>query len=80
MDNGISEAELMRIISGNLKSLMEDRRCNQKELAEDSRLSEGAISNYVNGRKLPSLRAVMNLCAALDCDVEDIIGFIDYVY
>lgn len=75
----MSEADLMHTISGNIRSLMEETGYSRKDLSRDTGIPESSISYYIRGRKLPGVKAIFNLCMALDCEVEDIVGYVDYV-
>lgn len=71
----MSEVEWLEEFRMNLLRIMDEDRINQKELAEASGLSEGTISYYVNGTKMPGVRAIINLAYALDCNTDDLIDF-----
>lgn len=75
----MSEVELMDIIAGNLSSLMEEKGYSQRDLAEDSGLSEAAISRYLKAQRIPNLKAIFNMCMVLDCEVEELVGYVDWV-
>lgn len=75
----MSEADLMHTISGNIRSLMEETGYSRKDLSRDTGIPESSISYYIRGRKLPGVKAIFNLCMALNCEVEDIVGYVDYV-
>lgn len=75
----MTELEWMDIFRDNLVELMQDARKNQKELAEDTGLSEATISNYANKRQMPSIKAIINLSYALDCEVSVLIDFGDRI-
>lgn len=69
----ISELEAIEIFGDNLRDLMEDVRINQTELAKESRLAQCTISKYLNKQNMPSMKAIMNLCYALNCDYNDLL-------
>lgn len=69
----ISELEAIEIFGDNLCDLMEDVRINQTELAKESRLTQCTISKYLNKQNMPSMKAIMNLCHALNCDYNDLL-------
>lgn len=74
-EDGISEIEFMNIFADNLKSMIQDRRYTQKELAHDANISEGALSSYLAGKKMIGIRALMNICMVLDCDASEILPY-----
>lgn len=71
----MSEVEWLEEFRMNLLRMMDEDRIKQKELAEESYLSEATISKYVNGTQMPSVRAIINLAYALDCSTDDLIDF-----
>lgn len=71
----MSEVEWLEEFRINLLRMMDEDLIKQKELAEVSGLSEATISNYVNGTKMPGVRAIVNLAYALSCDTDDLIDF-----
>lgn len=75
----MSEVEWMRIFGGNLKEIMDEQGYTQKDLAEATGLSEGSISNYVNARTMPTVRAIINLSFELGIGFEDFINFGDRI-
>ena len=46
----------------------------QKEIANKIGVCQQAVSSYVNGKKLPALDTLANLCKLLDLDANYIIG------
>ena len=69
----ISELEAIEIFGDNLRDLMEDVRINQSELAKESQLAQCTIIKYLNKQRMPSMKAIMNLCYALNCDYNDLL-------
>ena len=69
----ISETEAIEIFSDNLRDIMEDARINLSELARESRLTQCTISKYLNKQRMPSMKAIMNLCYALNCSYQDLL-------
>lgn len=76
----MSELELIEIFAGNLRSAMEDARISQAELAKETGLSEAAISRYLAGIRMPTTKALVNICCVLNCDFEELIPTYDLVY
>ena len=75
----MSEREWLDIFGDNLISLLEDARMSQRELAVVAGLSESVISDYIHKRKMPKVRAIINIGYALDCDFNDLIDFGDRI-
>jgi transcriptional regulator with XRE-family HTH domain len=48
-------------------------------LADAAGLSEPTISRYLRGERLPSIRAVVNICHVLGLDFEDLIPTYDLI-
>lgn len=71
----MTQDEWMGLFSDNLASLMRERNMTQKELAEETGLSKGAVNKYVNGTRMPGAKAILNISYALDCDLMDLIDF-----
>lgn len=71
----MTEFEWLDIFGDNLQSLMQERGYTQRDLAFETDLSEAAISSYVNKRKLPGIKAIINIAYVLDLDFEDLIDF-----
>lgn len=75
----MTEAEWLDIFSRNLQEYLVDYGANQSDFAEDTNLSQQAISNYVNGKQIPTLRAIINMAYALNVDLNDFIDFGDRI-
>ena len=75
----MTELEWLEIFSTNLRELLEEKRITQKGLAIASGLSEGAISYYIHGQKIPSLRAIINIAYALQISIDELIDFGDAI-
>lgn len=69
----ISETMAIEIFSDNLRDIMDDARINQSELARVSHLTQGTISKYLKKQQMPTMKAIMNLCYALNCDYNDLL-------
>lgn len=76
----MTEQEWLDIFADNLVDMLKEARMTQRELADDTGLSEGTISAYINKRKMPGIRAIVNIGYALDCDLNDLIDFGDRIY
>lgn len=75
----ISEAELMTEFGRNLKDLLDEYQMSQNELAEATEMSKAAISCYVNGERMPSLKALVNIAYVLECDIEELVNCDQFV-
>lgn len=75
----MTETEWLDIFAGNLRELMQDRGYSQGDLANDSGLDQTSISRYLNRRRVPTMRAIINIAYTLDCDISDLTDFGDRV-
>lgn len=75
----MTEQEWLNIFGDNLNGMLCDARMSQRELADAAMISEAAISSYIHKRKLPSVKAIINIAYALDCSVYDLIDFGDII-
>jgi transcriptional regulator with XRE-family HTH domain len=75
----MSELDWIDIFAGNLRDMLIDANMSQRELADASGLAESTISSYINKQKIPSLKAIINISYALDCDVTELIDFGDTI-
>lgn len=75
----MSELDWLDIFAGNLRDMLIDANMSQRELADASGLAESTISSYINKQKIPSLKAIINISYALDCDVTELIDFGDTI-
>lgn len=76
----MSEVEWLKKFGKTLSDMLKDARMTQRELADATGLSESAISNYVNGKQIPTVRAIINICYELGCNIDDLIDFGERVY
>lgn len=75
----MTEREWLDIFGDNLVSLMRDRDVTQVELAIESGVSQASISAYINGRKMPGVRSLINLADALRVDMSEFMEFGDII-
>lgn len=71
----MSELEWMNIFSNNLMSILIERGMTQRDLSDESLISESTISRYIHKQQMPSLRAIINIAYSLDIDVGELIDF-----
>lgn len=77
----MTEVEFIDIFKGNLRSLMDEVGYNQQELAQEAKIDQSTISKYLNGTRMPSVRALNNIAIALNCTVDELIGnSMDYIW
>ena len=71
----MSELEWMNIFSNNLIGILIERGMTQRDLSDESLISESTISRYIHKQQMPSLRAIINIAYSLDIDVGELIDF-----
>ena len=71
----MTELEWINIFGDNLADMLKDANMTQQELADTTGLSKATISSYINKRKAPGLKAIINIAHALDCSVDDLMDF-----
>lgn len=78
-NNYISEDEFVNIFADNLRDIMKDIGINQIELAHESGLDKTTISRYLKKQRMPSLKAVVNICYVLNCRLDDLVPTYDLI-
>lgn len=71
----MTELEWVNIFGDNLADMLENANMTQQELADAAGLSKATISGYVNKRKSPGLKAIVNIAHALNCSVDELVDF-----
>lgn len=71
----MSENEWLAYFGVNLEEYMIAAKMTQRDLADASGLSEASISNYIRGRRMPEVRAIINIAEALNCSVNELVDF-----
>ena len=75
----MSELEWLEIFGGNLKEIIEESGYPQIEVADETGLSQTTISRYINGKQMPSVKAIVNLAYILNCDIRELMDFGDMI-
>lgn len=75
----MNEREWLAYFSVNLMEMLEEAKMTQRELADASGLSEAAVSNYIRGRQMPGVRAIVNIADALGCSTDELIDLGDKI-
>lgn len=75
----MSEMQWLNIFAGNLVDIMEEKGYNQEQLANASGITQASISRYISKKQMPSVKAIINMAYAMDCDVEELIDFGDTI-
>ena len=75
----MSEVELIDIFADNLRDLMSERGFSQRELERESGINHASISRYLKKERIPTVKALINLAFALECDLDELVPTYDYV-
>ena len=76
----MSEVEFMDIFGDNLRDLMEEVGVGQNELAREIGVDNSTISYYINKKRMPTLRTFVNICIALECNMDDLVPMYEYIH
>ena len=71
----MTQNEWRKTFGDNLDSILQEKGVSQSQLARDTGISVGRISEYINKRSTPSIFAVINIAYALDMDVNELVDF-----
>lgn len=75
----MTELELIKIFAGNLEDKMREVGITQAELAFEAGLAPSAVSRYLSGKRLPTIRALVNMCDVLECDMQELVPIYDHI-
>lgn len=75
----MSEVEFIDIFADNLRDIMQEVGITQSELADESGVSRATINRYLAKQRLPTLKALINICDVLDCDLDELIPTYDQI-
>lgn len=71
----MTTCEWQEKFSERLNGLLSERNMRPSQLASASGLSRSRISDYIHGRVMPNIFAVINMAYALDVQIGDLIDF-----
>lgn len=75
----MSEKEWLDIFRANLKDMLKEAGMTAYELEIEAGLSHGTVYRYLNGNRMPTVRAIANMYDVLsniiDCSIMDFIYF-----
>lgn len=75
----MSEQEWLDIFGDNLRDILIETGYSQKDLAETTGLSEGAISSYIHKKRMPCIRALINISYELGISLDELMDFDDRI-
>lgn len=68
--------KMYRIMVGErIKYYMEQKGVNQKELAEAIDIPRSSLSCYISGKRIPSIKAAVNMCRYFEITMDDLANF-----
>lgn len=76
----ISEQEWMNRFGDNLAHALKERGITQRELADEAGLSESSVSEYIRKRKMPGVRAIVNMADVLDMTIDELVDVGEQIY
>ena len=71
----MGEAEWLNHFGEILSEYLADYRITQAQLAEMTGLSEPTISSYINCRRMPGVKAILNIAYALNVSLDELIDY-----
>ena len=71
----MNEIVWLRYFSNNLQYLMMEAGYTQKDLARATKMSEATISNYIHGKRIPTIKAIINIAYVLNIEYDELIDF-----
>lgn len=75
----MSEYEWLCTFSNKLRIFLYEWGYTQKDLAVLTDISESAISDYINRRKMPGVRSLINIAEVLDVSLDELMYFGDRI-
>lgn len=75
----MSELDWMEIFSTNLKEILDESGMTQAELADELGVTQAAVSKYLNGKIMPSVKVLANIAHIFEVDIYDILYFGDII-
>lgn len=63
----------MQNITKNLRTILQDRKMTQKQLADLSGITESAISRYIKGERVPRGVNLIRIAEALSLSVDELV-------
>lgn len=67
-------------MSRRFRSVMADQEINSADLTRKTTIGHGQMSNYMNGHFMMRADKLKELCDALGCSSDYILGISDYMY
>lgn len=71
----MTENEWLKTFSENLESLIKDGNTSQNELAKSIGVTPASINNYLKQRRMPSIKALINMSTFFGVTLDDLMYF-----
>ena len=68
----MTEKTWLMIFGRKLEQLMNDNGMTQRELADELRVDQSAISNYIAGKRMPAPRVLINLKYTFNINIDEL--------
>lgn len=75
----MSECDFLEEFAINLKDIMSEQYINQNELAKKSGISKATICRYLKAERMPTIKALVNISIALDCEIDDLVPAYNFI-
>ena len=75
----MSECDFLEEFAINLKDIMSEQYINQNELAKKSGISKATICRYLKAERMPTIKALVNISIALDCEIDDLVPTYNFI-
>lgn len=57
-------------ISSRIKSKMKELNLRQKDICDQTGIAKSAMSNYMNGNRIPDTETILKICKSLNTSIE----------
>lgn len=71
----MTEQEWLVTFGDNLIDILNEYEYDQKEFARECHLSEAAISSYINKKRMPGVKALVNMSRVLGVSLDELMNF-----
>ena len=71
----MDEFRLLYDFGRNLRDLLKEARISQSELSMMTGIPKSNISQYITGTQMPSLKNVVSIMIALNCEFDDLVDY-----
>ena len=75
----MTREDWMENFGENLLDILEEKKIRQRELSEITGIATSTISDYINGKTMPSAEAIVKISYAIDVDYIDLLDFGDTI-